>query len=150
MAIETLTTPKTVHDLAKRLENYGDVTEAVLGFVNEDMSSLRNGLRNTGDVLEELVKFINELSGEIATVKAWAQQSLAKEIENTSAQLRLELQDILARGIDAARDRAKAAERELNEIEKLMALPGQKKAMRLVHDSSGRTIGAVVSEVNKF
>jgi hypothetical protein len=36
------------------------------------------------------------------------------------------------------------------QIENLITLPGPRKAVRLVRDSTGRTIGAVVSEVSKF
>jgi hypothetical protein len=64
--------------------------------VERDIAALKqkmdSSFRNSGDVTIKIVEFINELSGnicnltnDVATVKAWARQALAKEIENVSA-----------------------------------------------------------------
>jgi len=108
--------------------------------------------REHGDALESVTKFANELSDELAKVKddlarvkAWARTMLKAELENAGNELRVEIHGVLTEAHETARAKAKAAEDELEAMEKLLT-SGPAKSVRLVHDSSGKTIGALVHE----
>jgi hypothetical protein len=112
----------------------------------------KSRFREHGDALETVTKFANELSDELAKVKddlarvkAWARTILATEIENAGNELRVEISGVLAESVETARTRAKAAQDELESIQSLMT-SGPAKSVRLVHDSEGRAIGALIHE----
>ena len=108
--------------------------------------------REYGDALEVMGKFCNDLSHQVtklqddlARVKAWARTMLKSEIENAGNELRTEIHGVLTEAHETARAKAKAAQDELQAIESLIT-SGPAKSVRLVHDSEGRAIGALVHE----
>jgi hypothetical protein len=117
-----------------------------------DNELIKSRFREHGDALEMVTKFANELSDELtkvkddlARVKAWARTMLRAEIENAGNELRVEIHGVLTEAHETARAKAKAAEGELQAMEALLT-SGPSKSVRLVHDSEGRAIGALVHE----
>jgi hypothetical protein len=117
-----------------------------------DNELVKARFREHGDALETVTKFANELSGDLAKlrddferIKSWARGMLAAEIENAGNELRVEIHGVLTEAHETARAKAKAAEDELKAMEALLTT-GPAKSVRLVHDSEGRAIGAVVHE----
>jgi hypothetical protein len=53
---------------------------------------------------------------------------------------------LVAEANQNAKALAEAAQKELADVSELLAMNGQKKTVRLVHDEHGRTVGAVVVE----
>jgi hypothetical protein len=117
-----------------------------------DNELIKSRFREHGDALEMVTKFANELSDELtkvkddlARVKPWARTMLRAEIENAGNELRVEIYGVLTEAHETARAKAKAAEDELKAMEALLT-SGPSKSVRLVHDSEGRAIGALVHE----
>jgi hypothetical protein len=104
------------------------------------------------DTLKVVVNFTNDLSADVgklqddfARIKSWARTMLAAEIENAANELRVEISGTLAESVETARTRAKQAADELRDMEALLSA-GPCKSVRLVHDSEGRAIGALIHQ----
>jgi hypothetical protein len=112
----------------------------------------KSRFKEQSDALQTLATFANELSDQVtklqddlARVKSWARGMLAAEIEKAGNELRVEIHGVLTEAHETARAKAKAAEDELKAMEALLT-SGPTKSVRLVHDSEGRAIGALVHE----
>jgi len=117
-----------------------------------DNEWVKASFKEQGDAFEVMAKFCNDLSHQVtklqddlARVKAWARTMLRAELENAGNELRAEIHGVLTEAHETARAKAKAAEDELEAMEKLLT-SGPSKSVRLVHDSEGRAIGALVHE----
>jgi hypothetical protein len=67
-------------------------------------------------------------------------------MDEVKAQLVQEIHGISAEAVAEARARQRRAEKEVQDLEELLATPGRTKTVRLIRDSEGRMNGAAVHE----
>ena len=104
-----------------------------------------------GDAIELLATFANDLSAdihstrnELSELKAWLRDEIRSELDRACRELRAEIKQATSQQVEQSRAAQKLAEREVADLEKLLASPGPKKIIHLVRDGSGEVKGAVV------
>ena len=91
---------------------------------------------------------MHSLKESIAGLKVWIRQevAVAKAVEDARAELTVSMHTLTAQSILDAKARAQAAEKELADISRLLAMEGKTKTVKLVRDEFGKTVGAIVTE----
>jgi cob(I)alamin adenosyltransferase len=104
------------------------------------------------DAIEVLATFCNELSGdifatskEVSELKAWLRAEIREELDRARRELRAEIEQATNQQLEQSRTAQKRAEREVAELDKLLASPGPKKIIHVVRDCHGEVKGAVVT-----
>jgi hypothetical protein len=89
---------------------------------------------------------VAEIESTLSGLKLWIRETVAKAVEDARDELRVTMHQLTAESIQTAKAKAQSAEKELAAIQDLLSVGGQMKSVRLIHDESGRTLGAIVTE----
>jgi cob(I)alamin adenosyltransferase len=118
-----------------------------------DTQQLTSQMKIHGDALGTLAKFANEvaddnakLQDELVRLKAWIRATIMQTLDEAKSELIREVHAISAEAVNEARARARRAEKECADLEELLTKPGTMRAVKLVHDAEGKTLGAVICD----
>jgi hypothetical protein len=122
-----------------------------LVLLGEFANETRETAGKAHDAIEVLATFANELSAdiystskEVSELKGWLRDEIRSELDRARRELRAEIEQAINQQLEQSRTAQKRAEREVAELDKLLASPGPKKIVHLVRDGSGEVKGAVV------
>jgi hypothetical protein len=98
------------------------------------------------DRVNEHEEGVSSLKESVAGIKAWVRQEVSRAVEDAKNELTVSMHTLTQESIHTARAKAEAAERELNDLQNLLAVKGTVKSVRLVHTEAGKVVGAIVTE----
>jgi hypothetical protein len=122
-----------------------------LVLLGEFANETRHSAGKAHDAIEVLAKFANELSAdifatskEVSELKGWLRDEIRSEFDRARRELRAEIEQATNQQLEQSLAAKKLAQREVADLEKLLAAPGPKKIIHLVRDGNGEVKGAVV------
>jgi hypothetical protein len=110
-------------------------------------------LKAQGDAIAKLAEFANGLASdgeqmrdELVRLKSWIRTTIVETLDEAKAELIREVHAISAEAVNEAKARARRAEKEVADLEELLTKPGTMRAVKLVHDAEGNTLGALICD----